>query len=184
MTYFLCAYAKWMRLHCLGKTLIEHKNKKKILFFLYVFLDTKEFIFSLRYCCLIQGDVSWSTNLSQTFSHPHHVLIRKGLWPSGLHLQPACVHTVLRQATTFPTWSCIWKGQGFGTMRRNWPLGQSKCVTSGLSEWTTEGCLQWLNTILQEIFSCCFLSASSQDVLHNYAWPCPFLWAEHWFFFL
>lgn len=96
-------------------------------------------------------------------------MIRKGLWPSGIYLQPECVHTVLGQATTFPSRFCIWNGQCFGTMRRNQPLGQTKSVTLGLFERTAESCLQQLNTALQDILSCCYLSAFSQDVLHDFA---------------
>lgn len=67
--------------------------------------------------------------------------------PSGIHLQPQFVHTVVGQATTFSLRFCIWDGQCFGTMRRNQPLGQSKSVTSGLFERTAEGFVQQLKRL-------------------------------------
>lgn len=95
---------------CLDKTLTDHD----FFFFLKdMFLDTKELISSLRYCRLIQRDNSRSTNPSQTFSHPYQALIRKGLRPSGIHLQPERIRTVLGQATTpikilYLEWPVLW----------------------------------------------------------------------------
>lgn len=123
---------------------------------------------SLRYCFLIETIHGQKKKLSQTFFHPYQALIWKGLWPSGIHPQPECAHTV--QATTSPSRFCIWSGHCFGTKRRNQPLGQYESVTLGLFERTAEGCLQQLNVTLWDILSCCYLSAISQDILHNFVW--------------
>lgn len=82
-------------------------------FFKDMFLDTKELISSLRYCRLIQRDNSRSTNPRQTFSCLYQALIRKGLCPSGIHLQPESIRTVLGQATTpikilYLEWPVLW----------------------------------------------------------------------------